>query len=138
MVPFRSARKIKDYLVRAKLYPLQRNVGSRKNIKSRCEVLNNIERTDLFSSTVTGEAYKNNHYFNCDSKCLVYLITCRTCKIQYTGYTCGTFQKRWNNYRCCARKADRGEECKYKYEHCLQDNHHGNLIDKTQASDPTK
>ena len=23
-------------------------------------------------------------YFNCDSKCLVYLITCRTCKPQYT------------------------------------------------------
>ena len=27
MVSYRSARKIKDYLVRSKLYPLERNVG---------------------------------------------------------------------------------------------------------------
>ena len=42
---------------------------------------NNIESTALFSSTVTGDTYKINHYFNCDSKCLFYLITCRTCKL---------------------------------------------------------
>ena len=65
----------KDYLVRAKPYPLERNVDSRKCNKSRCEVCNNIEGTDLFSSTVTGKTYEINHYFNCDSKCLVYLIT---------------------------------------------------------------
>ena len=83
MVSFRSAKKIKDYLVRAKLYPLERDLGSRKGNKSRCEVCNNIESTDPFSSTVTGETYKINHYFNCDNKGLVYLITCRTCKPQY-------------------------------------------------------
>ena len=147
MVFFHRARKIKDYLVRAKLYTLKRNLGFKKCNKSRCEVCNNIESTDLFSSTVTGETYKINHYFNCDSKCLVYLITCRTCKLQYTGQTCVAFRKRWNNYRCCARKAERGEECKQKFlhEHFLQDDHHGFLngaqvilIDKTQASDPTK
>ena len=37
MVSFRSARKIKDYIVRAKPYPLERYVGSRKCSKSRCE-----------------------------------------------------------------------------------------------------
>ena len=37
---FKSARKISSYLVRAKLYPLERNVGSEKCRKSRCEVLN--------------------------------------------------------------------------------------------------
>ena len=92
---------------------------------------NNIESTDLFSSTVTGEIYKINHYFNCDSK--VYLITCHTCTLKYC--------------RCCAKKAERGEECKQKYlhEYFLQDYHHGflndaqvTLIGKTQASDPTK
>ena len=30
MVSFRSARKLSSYLVRAKLYPLQRKVGSSK------------------------------------------------------------------------------------------------------------
>ena len=73
MISFHSARKIKDYIVRAELYPLQPNVGSRKCSKSRCEVFDNIEITDLFSSAVTEETYKINYYFNCDSKYLVYL-----------------------------------------------------------------
>ena len=51
MVSFGSARKIRDYLVRAKLYPLEQNVGSRKCNKSRCEVCNNIQSTDLSSSS---------------------------------------------------------------------------------------
>ena len=50
-----------------------------------------------------------------------------------------------NIYKCCARKAERREECKQKYlhEHFLQVDRHGflndtqvTLIDKT--SDPTK
>ena len=49
---------------------------------------------------------KYNHEFSCDRKCLVYLITCRTCKPQYTGQTCDAFWKCWTNYRCCDRKAD--------------------------------
>ena len=98
MVSFHSARKIKYYLVRAKPYPLEWNIGSKKCNKIRSEVCNNIESTDLFSSTATGERYKINHYFKCDSKCLVYLITCRTCKLQYIGKTCDAFRKRWNSY----------------------------------------
>ena len=147
MVSFRSARKIKDYLVRAKPYPLEWNIGSRKCNKIRSEVCNNTEGTDLFSSTATSETYKINHCFKCDSKCLFYLITCWTCKLQYTGKTCDAFRKRWNSYWCYTRKAERVEECKQKYlhEHFLQDDHHGfsndaqvTLIDKTQASDTTK
>ena len=100
-----------------------RNIGSRK--------YNNIESTNLFSSTVTAELYTINHCFNYDSKCLVYLITCRTCKLQYTGQTCHAFRKSGNNYKCCARKPERGQECKQKYLHeqFLQDDHHGFLND---------
>ena len=70
MVAFCSARKLKDYLVRVKLYPLEWNLGFRKCNKSRCKVCNIIENTDLFSSTVIGEAYKINHHF-----ILLYLIS---------------------------------------------------------------
>ena len=42
IVSYRSARKISSYLVRAKLYPLERKVGSEKCGKSRCEVCLNI------------------------------------------------------------------------------------------------
>ena len=47
MVSFRSARKITSYLVRAKLYPLKKFVGSRQ-----CK----------------------NHELNCDDKFLSYLL----------------------------------------------------------------
>ena len=56
MVSYRSARKLSSYLVRAKLYPLQRKRGSYKCGNLRCLVSNNIEETDTFTSTVTSPA----------------------------------------------------------------------------------
>ena len=53
MVSFRGTRKISSYLVRAKLYPLGRTVGSKKCGKSRCDVCLNVEETDTFTSSVT-------------------------------------------------------------------------------------
>ena len=87
MVSFRSARKLSSYLVRAKLYPLERKVGSSKCGKRRCEVCNNVTDASTFSSTVTGDTFKINHSLNCDDKCLIYLITCKQCNKQYTGET---------------------------------------------------
>ena len=55
MVSFRSPRKISSYLKRAKLYPLDRVVGSLKYGKKRCEVCMNISETNTFTSNVTGE-----------------------------------------------------------------------------------
>ena len=53
IVSYRSAWKISSYLVRAKLYPLERKVGSEKCRKSRCEVCLNIQETNTFTSTIT-------------------------------------------------------------------------------------
>ena len=46
IVLYRSARKISSYLVRAKLYSLERKVGSEKCGNSKCEVCLNIQETD--------------------------------------------------------------------------------------------
>ena len=48
MISFRSSRKIGTYIVRAKLYPLERTVGSYKCGKKRCEVCDVISETDPF------------------------------------------------------------------------------------------
>ena len=72
MVSFRGASKLGSYLVRAKLYPLGRSVGSFKcNIK-RCQVCLNVAETKTFSSPVTKKEYKIDHKFNCNDKCLIY------------------------------------------------------------------
>ena len=147
MVSFKSARKLSSYLVRAKLYPLNRSVGSFKCNKPRCEICVNVIETDTFRSTVTGKTYKINHHFNCDEKCLIYLLTCNHCKKQYTGQTVDNFCLRWNNYKSCWGKHTVGKSVKQKhlYEHFTEKDHEGFLqdvsiifIDKTDPSDPLK
>ena len=71
MISFRSARKLSSYLVRAKLYSIDRKVGSDKCCGSICQVCLNVVRTDSFSSSVTKNVYKINHRLTCDDKCLI-------------------------------------------------------------------
>ena len=78
MVSFRSPRKISSYLVRAKLYPLDRVVGSMKCGKKRCEVCMNASETNTFTSNITCTTYKINHKLNCDDNYL-YLLPCKCC-----------------------------------------------------------
>ena len=94
MVSFRSARRISSYLVRAKLYPLERCVGSRQCKKRRCEVCTNVTETDTFSSTVTSETLQINQELNCDDKCLIYLLKCKVCNKQYVEETTDAFRLR--------------------------------------------
>ena len=68
MVSFRGARKFGSYLVRAKLYPLERSVGSFKCNGKRCQVCLNGTETKISSSTVTKNEYKVNHKFNCNGR----------------------------------------------------------------------
>ena len=79
IVSYRNARKINSYLVIAKLYPLERKVGSEKCGKSRCEVCLSIQETDTFTSTTKDESFKINHKLNRNDNCLIYLLTCRSC-----------------------------------------------------------
>ena len=129
MVSYRSERKLSSYLVRAKLYSLERKRGSYKCSSLRWLVCNNIEETDTFTSTVTGESFKINLHFCCDDKWLIYLFTCKVCKKQYTGKTVDRFRLRWNNYKESGRKFLRGEEVKQKslHQHFLSDRHHSNV-----------
>ena len=58
MVSFRGVRKLGSYLVRAKLYPLERSVGSFKCNDKQCQVFLNVTETKAFSSTITKKEYK--------------------------------------------------------------------------------
>ena len=66
MVTFRSSGKLSSYLVRAKLYPLERVTGSCKCHGKRCAVCLNVNETSTFSSSVIHETYKINHKFDCN------------------------------------------------------------------------
>ena len=108
-ISFRRARNLSSYLVSAKLYPLERQTGSRKCKKASCQVCDNISETNKFASSVTGEEFLINHKLNCSDKCLIYLLCCKVCDIQYMGETTNYFRHRWNNYKSNHRKACKGE-----------------------------
>ena len=131
MATFRSAGKLSSYLVRAKLYPIEQIVGSHKCRSKRCEVYLNVQETSCFSSSVTNETYKINHQFECNEKCLVYLLTCKKCLKQYVGQTIDTFRHRWNNYKCNDTKFQRYEKCmqEHLFRHFSSPGHNGFLND---------
>ena len=72
MISFRGARKLSRYLVRAKLYRLERTVDS---VQSKGKRFHNVKETETFISTTMGKTFKINHKLNCKNKCLVYLLT---------------------------------------------------------------
>ena len=147
-VSFRSVRTLRSHLVRAKIYPVgERLVGSRKCNKNRCQVCKNVIETETFQSFVDKKIYKINHRFTCSDKCLVYLLSCKVCGMQYNGQTNDEFRYRWNNYKDNNRKSLRGEDHKQAgfFAHFQTAGHSGfindteiRFIDKTDPSDPTR
>ena len=100
-------------------------------------------RTHTVERAVDGEQYNVNHHFNCDSKCVVYFLTCKVCKMWVRRHK---FRLRWNNYKACQNKAvsDRIHAQRYFHSHFLQENHNGLItdcdiviIDKTDPAEPT-
>ena len=87
MVSVRRARKLSSYLVRAKLYPLERRVDSYKCRCNCCQVCHSITGTDMFICNNDQRSYKFNLRFDGNKKCLIYLLTCNCCQTQYVGET---------------------------------------------------
>ena len=117
MVSFSSAHKLNSYLVRAKLYPLERTAGSYMCKSKRCQVRNNTTEADSFTCSNDQTNSKIIRRFDCNESCLI-LTTCNRCLKQYAGQT-DEFRHIWNNYKDNARKFERGEHCmqKHLYEH---------------------
>ena len=78
-VSFRSARNLKSFLVRSKVYPPERKLGSAKCNDKRCQVCLSIKETDTSGSFQTKQKYKINHHLNYNDKCLIYLLSCKVC-----------------------------------------------------------
>ena len=72
--------------------PLIREKGSTCCGKGRCETCFNIKETNTFQSFVTKKVYKINHYFHCDNKCIVYLLSSKVRGQQYVGSTVDKFR----------------------------------------------
>ena len=100
MISFCSVRKLRSYLVRAKLYPLDQTVGTVQCKGKRCQTCHNEKETETFTSTTTmGKTFEINYKLNCNDKFLVYLLTCNVCLEKYVAQTVEEFRYKWNNYK---------------------------------------
>ena len=66
---------------------------------SRCETCLVMETSSSFKSTNTEQEYPIHFDMNCKTKEIIYLMTCKKCKIQYVGQTSGSLRERMWKYR---------------------------------------
>ena len=83
--------------MQSKFYPLQRATGSCKCNTPPCQLGKNVKECYEFSSYVTKETLKISHYFDCNRKSLIYLISFKVCGKKYVGSATERFRFRWNN-----------------------------------------
>ena len=97
IVGFRRAKSLKYILVRGKVAPLEKKIGT------RCEICKHVVTTERFRSfSIQREYYIRPDNLNCCSNNVVYLFSCKTYSKQYTGST-ESFRSRFNNYKSAHR-----------------------------------
>ena len=129
IVGFKRGKSLKDFLVRAKLPKTSQSSGECKGCGAkRCGVCKILKNTNTFESK-NGKQYsiRSEGELNCSSKCVVYLVTCKICKIQYVGSTDPPFRLRVNNYKACYRKHILGKLVPQAsfHAHFAQEDHNG-------------
>ena len=66
------------------------------------------EKSTNFTSTKTGRRYQISRKYNCLSTWVLYVVTCRTCKVQYVGQTRQEMRKRHYGHRSDIRNGIAG------------------------------
>ena len=84
-----------SFLVRIKLYLLEKLVESFQCNGKRCQKCRNVTENNTFTNTVDKRDYVINHSFNCNEKCIMF--TRNNCKLQFVGESVGGFRCRWKN-----------------------------------------
>ena len=134
MMAFRRPKSLKEYLLHAKLRPLDQEIegtrGTHKCASRRCDVCNYLIVGDRFSSHASGTSYTINRGLDCNSRNVVYLISYKVCGFQYVGSTTTKFRVRFNNNKSRLRAHSRMSAvdkvnddlvCRHFYSH----GHHG-------------
>ena len=139
---------MKGFLVRSKIYLLERKVSSTKCNGKVCQVCLNNKETDTFESFQTKKknASKINHHLDCNDKCLIYCLVRFVLYNMYVSQqtnfaSIGTItrkmiEKPWEGKKHMQAKA---------FEHFAADNHNSflkdcsiTLVNITDGSEPTR
>ena len=86
----RRSKNLSDQLVRASTRTLKKGkyiTDHPCNRPSMCKFRPRLNRTRVIVSNITGKTFNSKREINCQSSNLIYLITCKTCNVQYVGQT---------------------------------------------------
>ena len=133
MMAFRRPKNLANYLVHAKLKPVNPGytpLGTVKCGNRRCLICKHLKTGDSFTSRCTNKSYSINFNLNCNLNNIVYLLTCKVCDIQYVGSTSTKFRLRFNNHKSRLKahgKLSPDERLKDDliYQHFHSAGHHG-------------
>ena len=103
LVGFRKGKSLKDLLVRAKVPSLgEAKIGqSGPCFGKRCGVCPFVKNTQEFASKNGRKYVIRGSTMNCSSSHVVYLLSCKTCGVQYVGSCTTPFRSRFSNYKPC-------------------------------------
>lgn len=89
----------------------------------RCCTCQHLDTRRNFTSTATKQTFRVRHTFSCNSRNVVYLITCKKCKKQYTGMTTNTLRERVNHHRTTINTRENRYVSKHFNfkNHCIKD-----------------
>ena len=110
MVTYKRPKNLSDHLVRAKCSskPVPPRPTTNPNLRPcstpwNCRFCPKSNKPKYFKSTKTGRTYTSPPY-TCNTRNVVYLITCNLCKIQYVGETYRSFKDRMIEHERYVRK----------------------------------
>ena len=67
---------------------------------AKCDLCQNfLKESNCFTSTSTNRTYPITQILSCKSKNVIYLVTCKKCKVQYVGSTSNEFKIRFRNHK---------------------------------------
>ena len=103
LVAYKRPPNIKDKIVRAKVPPLaprrpSRNKPGMKKCQ-KCSICPFVENGSSVKSTSTNHTIDINTSVNCQSRNIIYCITCLNCRMQYVGESERSLQDRFSELR---------------------------------------
>ncbi|MCG8079369.1 MAG: GIY-YIG nuclease family protein [Candidatus Thiodiazotropha taylori] len=99
VVAYKRTRNLQDYLTHSTLNIQKERSESTKCHRRRCTHCKSIIESTNFTSTNTCETFELRCSGTCASNDVIYLITCKKCKMQYVGQTHQLLSMRMNSHK---------------------------------------
>ena len=103
---FRRSKNLKELLAPSRFKIAEEgqtshhNNGCFKCDRNRCDLCQNFfVESKSFPSFRTGKNYNIHSRLSCDSKNVIYLASCKKCRLQYVGSTTTDFRIRFRNHK---------------------------------------